>query len=131
CRREGPVVKHTKLTDSLQAQAALYALRALAPDETRSYEAHLEEGCRLCRAEVDSLRAASGNLALAASPTAPRREVRSRVLAAARNLKAAAPRSPFRFAMNREGDWIAMQPGGFRTDPAATAGAASSSLRND
>ena len=120
-------MKHTKLTDSLQAQAALYALGALAPDETRSYEAHLEDGCRLCRAEADSLRAASGNLALVAFATAPRREVRSRVLAAAREAQAASPRSSFRFVMNREGDWIEIQPGVFRKDLAATPGASSTS----
>jgi len=120
-------VKHTKLTDSLRAQAALYALGALAPDETRAYEAHLEDGCRPCRAEVDSFGAASGNLALAAPPTTPRRDVRSRLLAAARETRAAAPRSPFRFVMNREGDWTEIQPGVFRKDLAATPGASSTS----
>ena len=118
-------MKHAKLTDPLREQAALYALGALAPDEYRSYEAHLEGGCRVCRAEVDSLGAVAGNLALAATTLAPRPEVRSRLLAAARASTPAATRSPFRFVMDREGDWIELQPGVLRKDLEATPGASS------
>lgn len=115
-------MKHQKLTDPLREQAALYALGALSPDERRSYAAHLDAGCAVCRTEVDSFGSVTGNLALASTPVAPRSQVRSRLLIAARASTPTAQRSPFRFVMGREGDWTELEPGVFRKDLLATPG---------
>lgn len=120
-------MKHAKLTDPLREQAALYALGALAPAEARTYEAHLEDGCRVCGAEVEVHGAVTGNLALAATPAAPRPDVRTRLLAAARESAPAAPRSPFRFVLNGEGDWTEVEPGVFQKPLAGGPGTDSTS----
>src|SRR5262245_17545067 len=110
---------HAKLTDQLRERAALYALGALAPDEHREFERHLDGGCPACRAEVESLGTVAGNLALAAEPMAPRPEVRARLLAEIRSTPAAPEpypvvgmRStppgpePYPVVFEDEGDWV-------------------------
>jgi anti-sigma-K factor RskA len=66
-----------------QELLALYALDALDASDARSLEEHLA-GCAACRAEMVELRDASGLLAHAATPIAPRAEVRDQILAKAR-----------------------------------------------
>ena len=63
-----------------QELLALYALDALDASDARLLEEHLG-GCAACRAEMIEVRDASGLLAYAATPIAPRAEVRDRILA--------------------------------------------------
>lgn len=107
-------MKHTRLTDGLRERTSLYALGAMTADERRAFEAHLEGGCTACRDEADACRVLAGNLALAAPPALPRRGVRAGLLAAARASRPAVPRAPFRFVLEREGDWLPLHPGVFR-----------------
>jgi anti-sigma factor ChrR (cupin superfamily) len=100
-------VIHTVLTDEAEALAALYALGSLPPDEARDFERHLAEGCTLCGAEVEAMRAVTTDLALAPAPVPPAPAVRERVLAAAR---AAGP-AQFAFALADESAWEPVAPG--------------------
>ena len=67
-----------------QELLALHALNALDASDARSLEQHLA-GCNACRAEMIELRDASALLAHAATPVAPRAEVRDQILAKARS----------------------------------------------
>ena len=67
-----------------QELLALHALNALDASDARSLEQHLA-GCDACRAEMIELRDASALLAHAATPVAPRGEVRDQILAKARS----------------------------------------------
>lgn len=75
-----------------QDLAAPYALGALAPEERRTFEAHLAE-CDVCRAEVRSFAEVAGLLAYGAPSAEPPAGLRDRVLAEARRVRPiAAPR---------------------------------------
>lgn len=63
--------------------AAAYVLNALDPEDRWTYERHLDT-CERCRDEVARLREGSVRLAYAAPPAEPRRELRERILQAAR-----------------------------------------------
>src|SRR5262245_36327391 len=91
--REPPVI-HTDLTPDQETQAALYALGTLAPEEARAFEAHLtEDGCAVCRAQVEAMRGVCDDLAIAPPPRAPSAAVRARVLADAGRAVAVQPPS--------------------------------------
>jgi anti-sigma factor ChrR (cupin superfamily) len=102
-------VTHTALDDALAAQAALYALDALPPDEAAAYRAHLDAGCTVCRAEVDALRGVADDLGLDAEPVAPPPGVRERLLALV--AAAPAPLPPYHFLGADEGRWVRVAPG--------------------
>ena len=72
--------KHAALDDDGKAQAALYALGALAPDEEAEYAAHLET-CALCRQEVAEHGRVADALALIAPAVAPSHNVKRDLLA--------------------------------------------------
>ena len=63
-----------------EEQAALYALGALDAAETASFEAHLDEGCAQCRADVRTMQWTASQLAVA-SATTPPPALRDRLLA--------------------------------------------------
>ena len=63
--------------------AAAYALDALDPEDRWTYERHLDT-CDRCRKEVASLREGAAQLAYAAEGPEPPRELRERMLRAAR-----------------------------------------------
>lgn len=69
----------TSETPDVHALSGAYALDALAPDEAAAFERHLQS-CESCRAEVESLREASGALADTVAAAPPER-LRSSVLA--------------------------------------------------
>ena len=71
---------HSELNDDLRDLASLYALGALPEEEAIAYEAHLSQGCQVCRAEVASFREMTGAIALTADRLAPRRELRERLM---------------------------------------------------
>ncbi len=105
---------HAVLDDALAAAAALYALDALEPAEATAYRAHLDAGCNVCRAEVDTLRRVAGDLAFDADAAAPPRRVRDRLLD-----RVAAPPPPLpvmHFLTAGEGRWIRVAPGMLRKD---------------
>jgi anti-sigma factor ChrR (cupin superfamily) len=101
-------VIHAVLTDESEALAALYALGSLAPDEARAFERHLAEGCAVCGAQVEAMRAVTADLAIAPAPAAPGPAVRERVLAAAAR-ETAAP--AFAFALADDTGWEPIAPG--------------------
>jgi quercetin dioxygenase-like cupin family protein len=110
-------MRHAMLDDALAADAALYALDALDPDETAAYRAHLDAGCAVCRAEVDALHAVASDLGLHAPPVAPPVALRERLLARA---AAPPPELPaYHFLTAEEGRWIRIAPGIFRKDLAS------------
>lgn len=51
--------------------ATLYVLGALSPDETGSFERHLENGCATCREEIHAMEQTASDLAFAAAAPAP------------------------------------------------------------
>ena len=107
-------MRHAALDEALAAEAALYALDALDPDEMAAYRAHLDAGCTVCRAEVDALYAVADDLGLDAPPVAPPAALRERVLVRA---VAPPPELPvFHFLAAEEGRWIRIAPGIFRKD---------------
>lgn len=73
-----------------------YALDALAPEERRAYEEHLE-GCSRCQEELGSFWTTTEALAVAASGPAPSDALRGRILEAAR----AEPQTVVPFAPRR------------------------------
>jgi anti-sigma factor RsiW len=69
-------------------------LNALDPEDRWTYERHLDT-CERCRQEVDELREGAVQLAYAAEGSEPRRELRDRILRAARDERPASV-IPFR-----------------------------------
>ncbi len=67
--------------EQAQERAALFALGALDPEESREFARHLEEGCEICAAEVGSFAAVVDELALATEPAEPSDAARATVLA--------------------------------------------------
>jgi anti-sigma factor ChrR (cupin superfamily) len=126
-------VKHVNPTNEQRERAALYALGALPAGEARAFETHLRAGCSACRREVDAFRAVTGNLALAATPVAPRPQVRARALAAARAVDAQVERGELRpaegagfaFALETGGVWDEVEPLIFRRALAGAPGSGS------
>jgi anti-sigma factor ChrR (cupin superfamily) len=66
--------------DDVRETAALYSLGALGSAQTRTFEAHLDGGCAVCRTEVEAFNATAEELAYAAPPQLPPRTLRTRVL---------------------------------------------------
>jgi quercetin dioxygenase-like cupin family protein len=98
-------VAHT-LEDS-QERAALFALGALPPDEARSFEDHLTEGCEVCARELASFSDVVDELSSVAPAAVPGDHVRAAVLE-----RIAAPvfdtHPGMRFVRSGQLDW---QPG--------------------
>ncbi|HEU4387511.1 MAG TPA: cupin domain-containing protein [Blastocatellia bacterium] len=98
---------HRVADDQIRGQAALYALGALDEDDARAFAAHLEEGCKVCREEVEGFAVVSSSLGYGAKPTEPPRRVRealiSRIAAAGRLLSIKAG----------QGEWEEMMEGVF------------------
>jgi len=99
------------------ARAALYALGALHDDERAAFEERLDASPAL-RDELAALHEATGELALAPPPVAPRESVRERLLAHvaadARAGAVAAARPPLPdllFALDAEASWTSIAPG--------------------
>ena len=105
---------HTALDEELAAEAALYALDALAPDVAATYRSHLEAGCTVCRAAVATLRGVTDDLLLDAEPIAPPLGVRERILG---RVTAPPPAlGTYHFLAADEGKWIRVAPGISRKD---------------
>lgn len=109
-------MRHRTLTDEQETLAALYALGSLQPDEARAFEHHLsEDGCDVCRRQVEAMSDVCGDLALAPSPATPSPAVRSRLLttvAGAEHPRAAGSMG-LAFTLADEGEWIELKPGVF------------------
>lgn len=73
-------MKHSSPTDATRETAALYSLGALPPDEAAAFEAHLREGCEVCRAEVRSFEAVARSLLHTAPAAAPRHDLKAELL---------------------------------------------------
>lgn len=67
-------------TEELEAQAALFALGAMPPEEAARFEQRLTSGCPYCRAEVRECQIALTALPLSAPPVTPPPSLRARVL---------------------------------------------------
>jgi len=77
---DAPKQVHSELNDDLRELASLYALGALPEEETTAYEAHLNQGCQLCRAAVTSFLEMTGAIGLTADPLSPRSELRESLM---------------------------------------------------
>jgi anti-sigma-K factor RskA len=78
-------MRHTELTDELQQSASLFAAGAMTASERQEYQRHLEEdGCAVCREEVNELQSAISLLAYTLPSATPSPDVKTRVLAEAR-----------------------------------------------
>jgi anti-sigma factor ChrR (cupin superfamily) len=103
-------MRHVELTDEDRTRVALYALGALPAEEALAFERHLSDGCERCREETAAMRDVCDELALAPAPVAPPSAVRARVMAELRHGRATGAPT-FAFTLEREGDWIEIQPG--------------------
>jgi hypothetical protein len=57
--------------DEMRDLAALYALGSLTQREARSFEGHLNEGCRSCKGELGGFEVVVSYLAFAAAAVEP------------------------------------------------------------
>lgn len=73
-------MKHSSPTDELRETAALYSLGALPPGEAAAFEAHVSEGCEVCRAEASAFEAVARELAHDAPAIAPARDLKALLL---------------------------------------------------
>jgi anti-sigma factor ChrR (cupin superfamily) len=103
-------MRHVELTDDDRARVALYALGALPAEEALAFERHLSEGCERCREEAAAMRDVCDEMALAPAAVSPPSAVRARVMAEARHGRASVAPT-FAFTLEREGDWVEIQPG--------------------
>lgn len=73
-------MKHPVAPDEMIEVAAAYALGALSQQEARAFEDHLAEGCRACKAELESFEATLTALAFAEEAEASPVKVRDELL---------------------------------------------------
>src|SRR5688572_26834241 len=74
-------MKHDRATEDLQIRAAAYALGTMSQHEARVFEGHLNEGCAVCRAELQQFEKVTGELGHAATSVKPPAYVRDLLLA--------------------------------------------------
>lgn len=60
-------MSHEKPTEEIRELAALFSLGALTQHEAKSFEAHLQEGCRVCQEELSKFRHVTAEIGLAAN----------------------------------------------------------------
>jgi anti-sigma factor ChrR (cupin superfamily) len=109
-------MRHDALTNEQETLAALYVLGSLEPAAAQSFARHLDEdGCEVCRRQVDAMAGVCGDLALAPAPVPPSPAVRARILSEAaghaRGPRRAMP--PLAFTFAEDGEWIEIKPGVF------------------
>src|SRR5262245_35016702 len=107
-------MRHDALTNEQETLAALYVLGSLEPAQAQSFARHLDEdGCEVCRRQVDAMAGVCGDLALAPAPVPPSPAVRARIMSEAavnaRGPVRGAPSLVFTFA--GEGEWIEIKSG--------------------
>ena len=73
-------MKHGAVNDQIREVTALYALGALNQHEARALEEHLNEGCEVCREELESFEMTAAELSLAAIEAEPPRRIRDELL---------------------------------------------------
>lgn len=92
--------------------AAGYALGALTQHETRAFEEHIAEGCRICGAEVESFELTTSALGLAAAEAGPPGNLRAQLLMRLNGTERSAPRSQDFISIHAsEGQWHEVQAG--------------------
>ena len=92
--------------------AAGYVLGALTQHETRAFEEHIAEGCRICGAEVESFELTTISLGLAAPEADPPESLRAELLMRLNGVERSASRSQdFISIRASEGEWREMQAG--------------------
>ncbi|HSO74073.1 MAG TPA: hypothetical protein VLU47_04485, partial [Blastocatellia bacterium] len=64
-------MKHETTSEEQQAAVALYALGALSQRDAASFDAHLREGCAVCRSEFDGFAEVTASLALSVQEASP------------------------------------------------------------
>jgi len=67
--------------EEIEAQAALFALGGLPPEETAKFKQRLSAGCPLCNAELQDCEQVTAALALSVSEVAPPPSLKARLLA--------------------------------------------------
>jgi hypothetical protein len=71
---------HEKPTEEIRELAALYSLGALTQHEAESFQTHLREGCRICRAELLEFMHITAEIGLAANETETPAHIREMLL---------------------------------------------------
>ena len=66
--------------DEIEAQAALFALSALPPEDARLFEQRLAAGCPLCRAQLQEFESVVAALPLSVPDIEPKPDLRARLL---------------------------------------------------
>lgn len=72
-------MSHHNSEEDTTLRAALHALGVLPEDEALAFQQHLEEGCTICQAEVESYQSTVGKLGLGAPRIEPSESVRDRL----------------------------------------------------
>jgi anti-sigma factor ChrR (cupin superfamily) len=73
-------MSHHNSEEDTTLRAALHALGVLPEDEALAFQQHLDEGCTICLAEVESYQTTVGKLGLGAPRIEPPESVRDRLL---------------------------------------------------
>ena len=89
--------------DPYRDNLPLYAVGALASEESEPLERHLQE-CSSCREELRILTEAAGQIAMAAEPTTPPAHLRGRLLARLRDERSRQPK-PLQGSRGSRGRW--------------------------
>ena len=64
-------MRHESITEEGQELAALYALGALTQQEARAFESHLQDGCAVCKTELDNFESVVGTIGISTEPDNP------------------------------------------------------------
>jgi cell division protein FtsL len=75
------IVIHEKPTEEIRELAALFSLGALTQHEARSFEAHILEGCRVCKKEYNKFKHITAEIGFTANETAAPDYIREMILA--------------------------------------------------
>lgn len=77
-------MRHEKTDEALRSRAMDFVLDTLGADDRAAYQAHLDEPCEACRAELQSVRQLLGDLEGPPIPVTPDPALKQRVLASIR-----------------------------------------------
>ncbi|MEW6729770.1 MAG: anti-sigma factor [Acidobacteriota bacterium] len=73
-------MKHERVTEQIQEQAALYALGALSQHEAYAFESHLRDGCQVCEDQLLEFEGVVGDLSFSAAAVTPPSYLRDKLI---------------------------------------------------
>ena len=91
------------------ADAALYVLGALPPEESRAFELRLKGGCPYCGAQAGTFASVVEHLSLSVNPAEPRPDLRQRLLERVQPRgKPSAPSEHMTIVRSGDAPWVSM-----------------------